>query len=462
MTPGVAQSSSPPPQGEETAPTDPLAVVRSRRYLQALLLAALIAVPIAMVAYGFLALVDWLQEAFFEDLPDGLGFDTVPVWWPLPLVTLSGLLVALAIRSLPGNCGHSPSEGFKSGAPTLPIELPGVFLAALATLSLGAVLGPEAPLIAIGSGLGGVAIRLVKKDAPPNAIAIVASAGSFVAISTLLGSPILGAFLLMEVAGLGGSMMAMALLPGLLAAGIGYLVFVGLDTITGLGTFSLAIPDLPTFTTPTMAMFAWALVFGAICPFLGWFIYTLALSLRRLVDAHRLLITPLLGATIAMLAIAFSELTDKGANFVLFSGQSALPELVDQSATWSVGALVVVTVCKSLGYGLSLSAFRGGPVFPSLFIGGSLGLAASHLPGMSIVPGLAICIGAMCVSMLKLPFTSVLLATVLLASDSYAVMPLAIVAVVVGYVVTQWIPSPRGWLDLPTSQVDLVSPEPAQ
>jgi hypothetical protein len=56
----------------------------------------------------------------------------------------------------------------------------------------------------------------------------------------------------------------------------------------------------------------------------------------------------------------------------------------------------------------------------------------------------------------------VLLATVLLASDSYAVMPLAIVAVVVGYVVTQWIPSPRGWLDLPTSQVDLVSPEPAQ
>jgi hypothetical protein len=68
----------------------------------------------------------------------------------------------------------------------------------------------------------------------------------------------------------------------------------------------------------------------------------------------------------------------------------------------------------------------------------------------------------MCVSMLKLPFTSVLLATVLLASDSYAVMPLAIVAVVVGYVATQWIPSPRGWLDLSTSQVDLVSPEPAR
>ena len=30
-------------------------------------------------------------------------------------------------------------------------ELPGIILAALATLSLGAVLGPEAPLIAIGA-----------------------------------------------------------------------------------------------------------------------------------------------------------------------------------------------------------------------------------------------------------------------------------------------------------------------
>jgi H+/Cl- antiporter ClcA len=425
-----------------------------------LVLAAVIAVPIAMVAYGFLELSDWLQEALFDDLPGRLGFDAVPVWWPLPMVTMSGLLVALCIRSLPGNCGHSPSEGFKTGSPTLPIELPGVFLAALATLALGAVLGPEAPLIAIGSGLGGLAIRLVNKDAPPSAIAIIASAGSFVAISTLLGSPLLGAFLLMEIAGLGGSMMAVALLPGLLASGIGYLVFVGLDTISGLGTFSLAIPELPAFTTPTIAMFAWALVIGAICPFLGWFIYTLALSFRRLVDAHRLLITPLLGAMIAGLAIAFSELADKNANYVLFSGQEALPKLVDQSATWSVGALVLVSVFKSLGYGLSLSAFRGGPVFPGLFIGGSLGLAASHLPGMSVVPGLAIGIGAMCVSMLKLPFTSVLLATVLLASDSYAVMPLAIIAVVVGYMITQLLPSPTGWFHLSSSH-DLVSPRRA-
>jgi hypothetical protein len=43
-------------------------------------------------------------------------------------------------------------------------------------------------------------------------------------------------------------------------------------------------------------------------------------------------------------------------------------------------------------------------------------------------------IGAMTVVMLRLPLTSVLLATLLLSSDGLQVMPLAIVAVVVAYV----------------------------
>ncbi|MGE5211099.1 MAG: chloride channel protein, partial [Acidobacteriota bacterium] len=148
---------------EQSAAPDPLDVVRSKEYVRGLVLAALIAVPIAVVAYGFLSLVDWLQEALFTDLPSGLGFDSPPTWWPVPLLAVSGFLVALCIRTLPGNCGHSPSAGFQQGPPTLPIELPGIALAALATLAFGAVLGPEAPLIAIGSGLGALAIRTVKR-----------------------------------------------------------------------------------------------------------------------------------------------------------------------------------------------------------------------------------------------------------------------------------------------------------
>ncbi len=437
--------------GEQPPAVDPLEVVKSREYIRALLLAALISVPVAVIAYGFLVLVDWLQEALFTDLPSGLGFDSPPAWWPVPMLAVSGLLVALCIRSLPGNCGHSPSGGFQQSGPTPPIELPGIALAALATLAFGGVLGPEAPLIAIGSGLGALAIRTVKRDSAPTAVALIATAGSFAAISTLIGSPVVAAFLMLEVAGLGGTMLAVALLPGLLAAGLGFLVFVGLDSITGQGTFSLAIPDLPAFTTPTVAMFGWALVLGVLCPLIGWFVYSIALSVRTLVHARRLLVTPLLGVAIALLAVLFGELSDQGSQNVLFSGQAQLAVLVEQSATWSTGALLLVIVCKGLAYALSLSAFRGGPIFPSLFIGGAIGVLAAELPGMSLVPGLAIGIGAMCASMLKLPFTSVLLATVLLSSDAYAVMPLAIVAVVVAYVATQRLPTPRSWLDRPAA-----------
>ena len=63
----------------------------------------------------------------------------------------------------------------------------------------------------------------------------MASAGSFAAISTLLGSPVLGAFLIMEAAGIGGMTLSLVALPGLLASGIGALVFVGMNSWTGLG-----------------------------------------------------------------------------------------------------------------------------------------------------------------------------------------------------------------------------------
>ena len=82
-----------------------------------------------------------------------------------------------------------------------------------------------------------------------------------------------------------------------------------------------------------------------------------------------------------------------------------------------VGVLVLLVVCKAFAYGLSLSAFRGGPVFPSMFIGAALGIAVSgparHEPGAGDRMG----IGAMCAAMLRLPMTSTLLAELLLGSD---------------------------------------------
>src|SRR5262249_57705530 len=78
--PGRADRPAPP------GPPDPMAMLRSRAYLGLLVVAAILGVPISAAAYGFLALVSYLQEELFTHLPHGLGYATVPAWWPLPML----------------------------------------------------------------------------------------------------------------------------------------------------------------------------------------------------------------------------------------------------------------------------------------------------------------------------------------------------------------------------------------
>src|SRR5580693_5674144 len=445
-------------------PADPLALLRSRSYVVLLVLAALIGAPISAAAYFFLALVSKLQGWIFSSLPHALGFHAEPMWWPVLPLLLAGVLVPLAIKYLPGTGGHSPADGFKAGGGgPRPAELPGVVLAALATLSLGVVLGPEAPLIALGAGLGICAIKLVKRDAPDRVTAMVAAAGSFAAISTLFGSPLLGAFLLMEASGLSGAMLELVLVPGLLAAGVGSLIFIGLDAWTGLGTFSLAIPGLPHVGSPTGAEFGWALAIGVMAVPLGSGIRWLGLFLRPYVERRLLLATPVVGLAVAGLAIAFAAGTGKGSSEVLFSGQSALPSFLSHSASYSVAALLLLIACKGLAYGLSLSSFRGCPTFPAMFLGAVGGVALSHLPGLPLVYGVAMGIGAMTVVMLRLPLTSVLLAAVLMSSDGLQVTPVVIVAVVVAYVLSARLaPTPAPAQGTPSAGKDAAPPAVVQ
>jgi H+/Cl- antiporter ClcA len=438
MADGQPGMASPPAAKAVPAPTgDPLAIIRTPAYLWLLLLAAVTGPPVAVIAYGFLALVDRLGHWLYTGLPAGLGFGTTPVWWPLPMLAVGGVLVGLAIRYLPGGGGHSPAEGFRVGGLVPAVQLPGIAVAAIASLSIGAVVGPEAPLILIGSGLGALAMRLFRRDAPATSQAIMAGTGSVAAISTLLGSPLLAAILLLEVAGIGGPAAAVVLLPGLLAAGIGALVFIGLGSFTGLGTLSLALPNLPPFAHPTLAMFAWAVAFGVAASLLGVAIRRLALLVRLYVSRRLLLLTPAAGLGVAVLSIVFAQLSGKSSSIVLFSGEAALGPLIEHAAGWSAATLLLLVVMKGLAYGLSLGSFRGGPIFPAMFLGAAAGIAASHLPGLVLVPALAMGIGTMCAAMLRFPITSVLLATLLLGTDGLAVMPLVIVGVVVAFVAVE-------------------------
>ena len=132
---------------------DPATVMRDRRFIALLAVVSVVGVICSLAAWGFLELNNELQSWVYDDLPSALGFDSRPVWWPVPVLALAGVLCALAITRLPGIGGHVPAKGLNP-ATTLPIELPGVIAAALASIGLGMVLGPEAPLIALGGGLG--------------------------------------------------------------------------------------------------------------------------------------------------------------------------------------------------------------------------------------------------------------------------------------------------------------------
>jgi hypothetical protein len=175
-------------------------------------------------------------------------------------------------------------------------------------------------------------------------------------------------------------------------------------------------------------------VIGVVAAVLGTAIRRIGLLLQPVVEQRSVALTPVVGLAVGGLAVVFAEVTGRSSAEVLFSGQDQLPSLIETAGGWSVGALVLLVACKGIAYGLSLSCFRGGPVFPALFLGAAGGIALSHAPGLPMIAGVGMGVGAMSVAMLNLPLTSVLLASVFLEADAVALMPLIIVSVVVAYV----------------------------
>ena len=128
----------------------------------------------------------------------------------------------------------------------------------------------------------------------------------------------------MEMAGLGGPMMELVLVPGLLSAGVGALIFVGLDNLTGFGTFSLNVGALPHVGSPTGLEFLWAIVIGLGSAILATAIFRLASLLRPLVQRRRILLTPVAGLAVGGLAVAFAAGTDAR----LFGGPVLRPDRI--------------------------------------------------------------------------------------------------------------------------------------
>ena len=429
---GRPASASAPSAAEPTV--DPAALMRSRPYHRLLLVSAVVGVVVSVASWGFLEVTHWLQQWVYADLPKSLGLDPAPWWWPLPVLALAGVVIAFAVVRLPGHGGHDPSKGLGRGAPITPAQVPGVVLAAVATLGLGLVLGPEAPLLAMGTGVALFLIDRGRRPVPDQARMVIGAAGSFAALATIFGSPIIGAVIIIEAAGLGGATLPVVLLPGLIAAGIGSLTFVGIGSLTGLSSSAYALPPLtlPAYPTPRLTDFLWTILLALVAAVVVFLIMELGHRTRDVVAKRPFLLHPAAAVVVGLLAVAFAEVTGQSSGAVLFSGQEEMSATVQAAATVSVGTLALLLVAKALAWGVSMGAARGGPAFPAMFLGLVGGLLASHLPGFAETPAVAALVGAAVVVVLRLPLSAIILALLITRAGAGAA-PLVIVAVAVAY-----------------------------
>ncbi|MFF9132935.1 chloride channel protein [Streptomyces sp. NPDC014806] len=405
-------------------------------YRKALVFCGLIGIPVALVAFWFLVALHELERLIWTDWPKDLGWKQAPWWWALPLMAVAGLVVGLVVARLPGRGGHIPAGGLHAGGVTKQ-ALPGVLVAALVGLPLGVVLGPEAPLIALGGGLALFFASLARAPQTQGSTAILGAAGAAAAISALFGNPVVGAVLLMEVAGVGGPQLFAVMLPALLASGVGDLIFTGFVHWTGLetGSLNIGLPKPPPLDFPDVL---WTLV---IAPVLALFIHWIFVGGRyvaRFVTTRTVRNITLCAVGAAVCITLYALATGRSPAEAALSGESALSDLAQHPHAWPVGALVAVLAFKGLAYALCLGSLRGGPVFPALFLGGAAGVLLAPLPGLGLVPAMAAGMAASVTAALRLPVSSAILVVLLLGNvDTVA---LVVLAAVVSFVVSQRLP----------------------
>jgi H+/Cl- antiporter ClcA len=391
-----------------------------RAYLRLVALGAVVGIPAALVAALFLAAVHALEHWLWED----------PRWYlVIGLPVVGAAIVAAARTLLPGDGGHSPLDGI-GGAPTPVSSAPGVAVAALATLAFGAVLGPEGPLIALGSIVGGIVAAVARLK--PKEGAVVAGAGSFSAISALFGGPIVGGVMMVEsgAAGLGAALVP-ALLPGFVAAAVGYVLFVGFGDWEGLNAPGLVEPGLPAYQGVHFGDLAVALAVGVLGALVvtgvRWLGQRVAARPRAVARPRAGVVSLLILGGLAVGVIAeVADLLGANSQDVLFSGQASVPALVAQDSGWIV---LLLLVAKGLAYAISLGCgFRGGPVFPAIFLG--VALATFAVIWFDVSPTLAVAVGAAAgmAAMTRLLLTAMLFATLLVGREGLDAVPAAVLA----------------------------------
>lgn len=331
----------------------------------------------ALVLFGLDRLGLLLEHVLWVNLPGVLGADPAGGWWILGTLTVTGLAVGLTVRFAPGHAGPD-SAASELGGPALPPRVvPGLAAATVLGLAGGVSLGPENPVIAINTALLAALSGRIFARIPARLVTGLALAGT---VGALFGTPVAAALLFTGLAGAmraGGALFDKLFLP-LVSAGAGAV------TMTLLGGTLLQI-RLPAMGAPD----GWDVVAALlIAPLAAAFGLLGAAVFARVHRGFRrsgspILYTTLGGALLGVLGVIGGPVT-------LFKGAAESERLLQDPAGEGPWSLLGLALVKLAALVIAAAAgFRGGRIFPAVFIGVAAGLAvAGFIPGVPV--GLAV------------------------------------------------------------------------
>jgi H+/Cl- antiporter ClcA len=309
-----------------------------------------------------------LEDVLWTSIPQAVGIAGNAPVWTFVILTLTGVAVGLVVWKLPGHAGPDPATlGLVEAPLTLPV-LPGLLVALILMLAGGVSLGPENPIMGIAIGLTFAAgSRLFPKAGAQLWIGL-ATAGM---LGAMFGTPVAAALVLSEsLSGDAQTPLWDRIFAPMVAAGAGALTT---DALSG-GQLSMSI-SLPPYPGPNVSDLLIGAILAALAAILG---LVAVYAFRGAYPLFKRIPNPLLALTVGGALLGVLGMV--GGQITLFKGLDQMKQLALDAGQYTAAQLALATLVKTAAVVIAgTCGFRGGRIFPSVFIGVAAGLFASAL-----------------------------------------------------------------------------------
>lgn len=342
---------------------------RARTMLLLSLPAVAIGIASSLILIVVMKIASVLQNLLWQRLPGTLGIAQDSPLWIIGVLTLTGIAVGLVIRFSQGHAGPDPACEPLIGAPVPPSALPGLIVALILGLAGGVSLGPEHPIMTVNIALAvAIGARLLPRV---NRMewTILASAGT---IGALFGTPVAAALIFSQTLN-GSSVVPLwdRLFAPLMAAAAGALT-------TGLffhPHFSLPIAHYGQMEMTDILSGA---IVAAIAIAAGmvavWCLPRLHAMMNQM--KNPVLVLGIGGFILGILGVI-------GGPVSLFKGLDEMQQMVANQAFSTSDYFLLAVIKLAALVVAAASGFRGGRIFPAVFVGVALGLMLhEHVPAV--------------------------------------------------------------------------------